>query len=109
MIYCVAGEDIKKGNLVAFKDNQVFNLSSVEDNATLTEEQLVDELCEYVDLSYMENVLDIIKDVVEFTETRVAKETRQQIKQEEETKIREKNLKMFSEAIVIKKNKRKKK
>lgn len=109
MIYCVAGEDIKKGSLVVFKDNQVFNLD-VEHIETLSEEQLVGELVDYVELSNIEYVLDIIKDVIEITEKRVIKETKQQMNKEIETKEREENLKMFSEAIVIKKtNKRKKK
>lgn len=61
---CVAGEDIKKNNAVAFKDGKVYNLSSEEYGAIIDEEQLVDELCNYCDLNYMDNVLEIVRDVV---------------------------------------------
>ena len=61
---CVAGEDIKKNNAVTFKDGKVYNLSSEEYSAIIDEEQIVDELCDYCDLNYMDNVLEVIRDVV---------------------------------------------
>jgi len=74
--FYIAGEDIKKNNAVTLRNGKIYNLSNNEYSTIVDEEQLIDELCDYCDLNYMDNVLEIIKDVVRFKQEQTIRKMR---------------------------------
>ena len=75
-LYQVA-EDIKKNTLVSVNNNgDVKKATSAEINEHYDYQQIVDELVDYCDLNYIDDVIEIIRDTVQHSQEKVLRAMR---------------------------------
>ncbi len=72
-----ATEDIKKNNLVSLNNKgEARKASTAEVNEHYDYQQLIDELVDYCDLNYIDNVVEIIRDTVQHSQAKALRAMR---------------------------------